>query len=265
MIATYGHGTENDFVLVFDPNDERSITTAQAAAICNRTTGIGADGLIRIIKRDEKWFMDYRNADGSLAEMCGNGIRVMARYLVERGHVPEGIFGINTRDGIKHLRAPLVGDISVNMGKVVDESEAITASVNGKIWNGYNINVGNPHAVVFVENLEEVGPLNEAPIVRPKDSYPEGVNVEFVQITGDHQASMRVFERGSGETRSCGTGTCAVALAASLHSKDRLPAHWVIFPPGGRLEVSIDAHSNATLIGPAVLVRDVDISEYLLA
>ena len=102
MIATYGHGTENDFVLVFDPEDMHSITTAQTAAICDRAKGVGADGLIRIVKRDGKWFMDYRNADGSLAEMCGNGIRVMARYLVERGHQPEGIFAINTRDGMKH-------------------------------------------------------------------------------------------------------------------------------------------------------------------
>ncbi|MSW73613.1 MAG: diaminopimelate epimerase, partial [Actinobacteria bacterium] len=159
MIATYGHGTENDFVLVFDPLDEHSITTAQTAAICNRETGIGADGLIRIIRRDEKWFMDYRNADGSLAEMCGNGIRVMARYLVERNHVPEGIFAINTRDGIKHLRVPLVGDISVNMGKVTDEAESITAATNSKVWNGYNISVGNPHAVVFVDSLDDVGAL----------------------------------------------------------------------------------------------------------
>ncbi len=264
MIATYGHGTENDFVLVFDPNDEYSISTAQTAAICNRENGIGADGLIRIIKQNDKWFMDYRNADGSLAEMCGNGIRVMARYLVERGHVPEGIFAINTRDGMKHLRVPMSGDISVNMGKVQDESEEITASTNGHSWNGFHISVGNPHAVVFVENMEEVGALDLAPTVDPVQSYPEGVNVEFAQITGDHEIHMRVFERGSRETRSCGTGTCAVALAATLHLKEKLPAHWVIYPPGGRLEVSIDGHSNATLIGPAVLIKDVDISEFLL-
>ncbi|CAB4863431.1 MAG: diaminopimelate epimerase [Actinobacteria bacterium] len=265
MIATYGHGTENDFILVFDPNDEHSITTSQTAAICNRKTGIGADGLIRIIKRDDKWFMDYRNADGSLAEMCGNGIRVMARYLVERGHMQEGIFGINTRDGVKHLRVPMVGDISVNMGQVTDEAEEITAATNSKVWNGYNINVGNPHAVVFVENLDEVGSLSEPPVVRPRESYPEGVNVEFVKITGDHEVAMRVYERGSGETRSCGTGTCAVAFAAALHTKEKLPTRWIINPPGGRLEVSIDGHSNATLIGPAVLVKDVDITEFLLA
>lgn len=264
MIATFGHGTENDFVLVFDPNDEHSITTAQTAAICDRKSGIGADGLIRMIKRDGKWFMDYRNADGSLAEMCGNGIRVMARYLVERGHQPEGIFPINTRDGVKHLRVPLTDDISVNMGQVTDEGEAITAATNGHIWNGYNISVGNPHAVVFVDDMAQIGDLNEAPVVRPRDSYPEGVNVEFVKITEGNSIQMRVFERGSGETRSCGTGTCAVALAATLHTKGKLPATWIINPPGGRLEVSIDGHSNATLTGPAVLIKDVDISRFLL-
>ena len=263
IIATYGHGTENDFVLVFDADDEISITTAQTAAICNRQTGIGADGLIRITKRDGKWFMDYRNADGSIAEMCGNGIRVMARYLVQKGHQPEGIFAINTRDGLKHLRVPATEDISVNMGKVLDENEEITASVEGKIWNGYNINVGNPHAVVFVEKIEDVGSLSDAPIVRPKDSYPDGVNVEFVEILPGHEAKMRVHERGSGETRSCGTGTCAVALAATMHSKEQLPARWVIYPPGGRLVVDIDPHSNATLTGPAVLVSEHDISKYL--
>ena len=144
MIATYGHGTENDFVLVFDPSDEHSITTAQTAAICNRETGIGADGLIRMIKRDAKWFMDYRNADGSLAEMCGNGIRVMARYLVERGHQPEGIFAINTRDGVKHLRVPLTDDISVNMGKVLDLTDvdgSATIAQSGHEWKSLNINV----------------------------------------------------------------------------------------------------------------------------
>ena len=265
MIATYGHGTENDFVLIYDPRDEHMISASQTAAICNRHTGIGADGLIRIIKRDEKWFMDYRNADGSIAEMCGNGIRVMARYLVERDYMPEGIFAINTRDGLKHLRVPMLGDISVNMGQVTDEGETITASTNGHSWEGYNISVGNPHAVVFVDDLTEVGPMNEPPEVSPQESYPEGVNVEFVKITGEHELSMRVYERGSGETRSCGTGTCAVALAAVLHSKERLPSTWVINPPGGRLVVSIDAHSNATLIGPAVLVKDVDISEFLVA
>jgi diaminopimelate epimerase len=263
VIGTYGHGTENDFVLIFDPEDELAISESRIAAICDRNSGIGADGLIRIIKRDGKWFMDYRNADGSIAEMCGNGIRVMARYLVTRGLQPEGIFAIDTRAGIKHLRVPLHDDISVNMGHVTDEMEEIEASNNGHTWSGYNINVGNPHAVVFVDSLDEVGSLESAPSVSPQSSYPEGVNVEFVELLPNFEAKMRVHERGSGETRSCGTGTCAVALAATLKTNGRLPSRWTIFPPGGRLIVDIDGHSNATLTGPAVILKDHDLSKFL--
>lgn len=263
LIGTYGHGTHNDFVVIFDPEDALTITPAQTAAICNRTNGIGADGLIRITKAHGKWFMDYRNADGSIAEMCGNGIRVMARYLVAKGHQPEGIFAIDTRAGMKHLRVPANDDISVNLGQVVDEMEEISVTHNGHTWNGYNINVGNPHAVVFVDHITQVGSLEVAPVVEPASSYPEGVNVEFVELHSDNHATMRVHERGSGETQSCGTGTVAVALASTLKTNGRLPSHWVINPPGGQLIVDIDGHSNATLTGPAVLLEDHDLSSYL--
>lgn len=263
LIGTYGHGTENDFVLVFDPDDSNNLSSRVCAAICNRETGIGADGLIRIVKRDGKWFMDYRNADGSLAEMCGNGIRVMARYLVDRGHQPAGIFPILTRDGTKFVSAPETGDITVNMGAVAQQEESVTAYSNGKTWNGYNISVGNPHAVVFVEDLSEVGDLKNEPVVRPKELYPEGVNVEFVKVLENGELAMRVHERGVGETRSCGTGTCAVALAATILKGKSLPIKWVIHPPGGRLEVEIDPHSNAILTGPAILIKDVELSSYL--
>ncbi len=264
VIATYGHGTHNDFVILFDPDDHLTISASQVAAMCNRQSGIGADGMIRIIKNDGKWFMDYRNADGSIAEMCGNGIRVMARYLVAKGHQREGIFAIDTRAGIKHLRVPAEDDISVNMGKVYDEAEAVTASVNGATYEGFNINVGNPHAVVFTENLENLGSLEVAPVVSPASSYPEGVNVEFVELLPNHEVKMRVHERGSGETQSCGTGTCAVALAATMKSGESLPSRWVIYPPGGRLVVDIDGHSNATLTGPAVLLEEHDVSSFLV-
>ena len=263
VIGTYGHGTENDFVIIYDLEDALTLTETQIAAICNRSTGIGADGLIRITKNAGKWFMDYRNADGSIAEMCGNGIRVMAKYLVTRSIQPEGIFAIDTRAGIKHLRVPLDGDISVKMGHVTDEMEEIEASNNGHTWAGYNINVGNPHAVVFVDSLDEVGTLADAPSVSPASSYPEGVNVEFVEVLPNFEAKMRVHERGSGETRSCGTGTCAVALAATLKTNGKLPSRWTIYPPGGRLIVDIDGHSNATLTGPAVILEDHDLTKFL--
>ena len=263
VIGSYGHGTENDFVIVYDPEDAIQISASQIVRICNREDGIGADGLIRIIKSENKWFMDYRNADGSIAEMCGNGIRVMAKYLVTRDLQAEGIFAIDTRAGLKHLRVPREGDISVNMGHVTDEMEEIEASQNGHTWSGFNINVGNPHAVVFVESMDQVGSLLEAPSVSPASSYPDGVNVEFVELLPNFEAKMRVHERGSGETRSCGTGTCAVALAATLKTNGKLPSRWTIYPPGGRLIVDIDGHSNATLIGPAVIVEDHDLTQYL--
>lgn len=263
MIGTYGHGTENDFVLIFDPENKIEITSQQVQAICNRKTGIGCDGFIRIGKEKDKWFMDYRNSDGSIAEMCGNGIRVMAKYLLEKGHQPSGIFPINTRDGMKYLSVPESGDITVNMGQIREVFGEISATANGHTWAGYNIDMGNPHAVVFVEDLNQVGDLLAAPKVEPADEYPDGVNVEFVQFLDNGELNMRVHERGVGETKSCGTGTCAVALAASLKKGKRLPATWTINPPGGQLKVEIDSHSNAILTGPAVLIRDHDLSNYL--
>ncbi|MBI3428699.1 MAG: diaminopimelate epimerase [Actinobacteria bacterium] len=262
IMATYGHGTENDFVIIFDPEETTAISPEVTAALCNRAMGIGADGLIRITRPKDKWFMDYRNADGSIAEMCGNGIRVMARYLVANDYQKEGIFPIDTRDGLKHLRVPSNGNITVNMGELTHENEEITVTVNGMTREGYNISIGNPHAVVFVESLDDLGNLRMAPEVLPPDAYPEGVNVEFVEFSEGHELKMRVFERGVGETKSCGTGTCAVALAATLKRGERLPAKWVIYPPGGRLEVEIDSHSNATLTGPAVLISEHDITRY---
>ena len=263
VIATYGHGTENDFVIIFDPLEEFSLSPEQVASMCNRISGIGADGVIRITRPDGKWFMDYRNADGSLAEMCGNGIRVMARYLVANGHQGEGLFPIQTRDGAKYLRVPADGDISVNMGQVNDEGDIVSVAVNDHTYSARHISIGNPHAVAFLEDLEQLGSLGQAPVVTPTSIYPQGVNVEFVEIKTPDTVIMRVHERGSGETRSCGTGTCAVALAATLHTRGNLPARWIIKPPGGTLIVDIDGHSNATLTGPAELIKDYDVTSYL--
>jgi len=260
---TYGHGTENDFLLLLDAADQIEVTPESIAKLCNRASGIGADGFIRMVKRNGQWFMDYRNSDGSLAEMCGNGIRVMARYLVDRGLQPAGLFPIDTRAGKKFLSVPESGEISVNMGKVVeidDYSDELEVRHNGKSWSALNIDVGNPHAVAFVASLDEVGSLVLAPDVSPLDAFPDGVNVEFVEILNDGQVRMRVHERGSGETKSCGTGVCAVALATTIHQKKRLPAQWTVHVPGGTLKVEIDGHSNAVLTGPAELVRDHEVT-----
>ena len=262
-VGTYGHGTHNDFVLVFDGEDKLTFTADQVKRICDRSTGIGADGFIRITKQNNQWFMDYRNADGSIAEMCGNGIRVMARYLQERGHQPSGIYSIDTRAGRKFLAVPDTGDISVNMGQVSQVPGEISVLENGNTYRGFNVDMGNPHAVVFVDDLSTVGDLKVAPSVTPEDAYPDGVNIEFVKFLENGELQMRVHERGVGETQSCGTGTCAVALAASIEKRKSLPIKWVINPPGGRLMVEIDGHSNATLTGPAVLVKEVELDKYL--
>ncbi len=261
--ATYGHGTHNDFVLVFDENDEIRLTPDQIKRICDRKNGVGSDGLIKIVKKDGAWFMDYANADGSVAEMCGNGIRVMARYLTDRGHQPSGIYAINTRDGRKFLSVPETGDISVNMGQVSLVPGEISVLANSNNFLGLNINMGNPHAVVFVDDLDLVGDLSQAPTVTPADEYPEGVNTEFVKFLEGNKIQMRVHERGVGETQSCGTGTCAVALAATIKKGKSLPIKWEINPPGGRLIVEIDGHSNATLTGPAELIKEVELDKYL--
>ena len=261
MLGSYGHGTHNDFVILYDPTDEHELNAQQIARICNRESGIGSDGFIRIVKRDNKWFMDYRNQDGSIAEMCGNGIRVMARYLIERGDQPEGIFPINTRAGIKYLAVPAHDDISVNMGHVEEIYDDVTVTIGDQSWPAIHISVGNPHAVVFVEDLASLGDLKNTPEV--DGDYPDGVNVEFVQFLDNGELAMRVYERGVGETQSCGTGTCAVALAATIKKGGKLPSRWVINPPGGRLVVETDGHNNATLIGPAVILNDVELDAYL--
>jgi diaminopimelate epimerase len=257
--AFKGHGTENDFILVPDLENSLTLESSFIATICDRHRGIGADGLIRIAPSEDsraQWFMDYRNHDGSLAEMCGNGIRVMARYLVDAGLVQPGQISINTRDGIKEVTVPLVGDISVAMGAVTTLDTDVKVQVGAQSYPAIKVDVGNPHAVVFVDSLDEAGPLLSAPEVLPLSAYPTGVNVEFVRIDGEREVSMRVFERGVGETRSCGTGTCAVALAAAERVGLLGPSTWTVNVPGGAIRVDLDSAGRALMTGPAVIVAE---------
>lgn len=258
--AFKGHGTENDFILVPDLDDSLVLEEAFIAAICDRHRGVGADGLIRIVPNENqgeaKWFMDYRNHDGSLAEMCGNGIRVMARYLVANGLVEPGRFLINTRDGEKEVTVPVVGDISVDMGVVSAVPGSVLVSVGKDEYPATKVDVGNPHAVVFVESLDDAGPLLSPPNVRPLNAFPAGVNVEFAKIDGEREVSMRVYERGVGETRSCGTGTCAVALATAERFGLLGPSSWTVNVPGGSIRVDLDSIGHAIMTGPAVIVAE---------
>jgi diaminopimelate epimerase len=256
--ALKGHGTENDFILIPDLENRLALEGAFVAAICDRRRGVGADGVIRIAPSEHgsHWFMDYRNHDGSLAEMCGNGIRVMARYLVDSGLSKPGRISIDTRDGVKEVDVPLVGDISVVMGEVKTMPSDARVLVPGHDFPATKVDVGNPHAVVFVDSLDDAGALLSSPEVIPLSDFPTGVNVEFVRVDGEREVSMRVFERGAGETRSCGTGTCAVALATAERFGLIGPSSWTVNVPGGSIRVDLDAAGHAVMTGPAVIVAE---------
>jgi diaminopimelate epimerase len=262
-----GHGTENDFVLVPDANGRLELTPEQVATLCNRRTGIGGDGVIRVVRTDATddpaavaargdaiWFMDYRNSDGSLSEMCGNGIRLFARHLVDEGLVdPRGGIPIATRDGVKLLTVE--GDsITADLGspKILGET---MIGIGDRCWPARHVDMGNPHAVVFIDDLSEAGPLLEPP-VHDAAFFPHGVNVEFVVRRAARHIAMRVHERGSGETRSCGTGACAAMVGAAL-ADGRSPSDDLAYRvdvPGGTLTVTWTADDRILLGGPAVVV-----------
>jgi diaminopimelate epimerase len=270
-----GHGTENDFVLLPDHDgtllgDLAPRQVAELVAeLCDRRAGIGADGVLRVVRTeacddpaavagrgDAEWFMDYRNADGSLSEMCGNGVRVFGRYLAHHRLVDSSReVPVATRGGTKVLTFS-EDLVSVDMGpaQVLGETKV---AVGPRSWPALHVSMGNPHAVAFVDSLEDAGPLQEAP-AHDAAEYPQGVNVEFVVPRGQRHVGMRVHERGSGETRSCGTGACAVMVAAALADgvDPRQPGGttYRVDVPGGRLEVTWTEEGRVVLTGPAVLV-----------
>jgi diaminopimelate epimerase len=261
-----GHGTENDFVLLpdLDGTVHGDLSSEEMArrvrALCDRRAGIGGDGVLRVLRTDgpdAEWFMDYRNSDGSLSEMCGNGIRLFARYLVDEG-LADGSrpIRVDTRDGVKVLTVD-GGRITVDLGlpKVLGEVEVRVGDLG---FEGLHVDMGNPHAVVVVKDLADAGPLLESPEYDHR-VFPDGVNVEFVQdFPGtDLHVAMRVFERGSGETRSCGTGAGAVAVASALWHDSRREgdeATYRVDVPGGTLTVTWTVDDRVLLTGPAVVV-----------
>ena len=263
-----GHGTGNDFVVLPDPAGALDVTPDLVRALCDRHQGIGADGVLRVVRTAAApevahladasgWFMDYRNADGSTAEMCGNGIRVYVRYLLDSGLVTlapgEGV-EIATRDGVKRVVLGDDGLLTVDLGPAKALGTEVSVLVGERSWPATHVDVGNPHAVVFVDDLADAGWLVEAPTVAPPAAYPDGVNVEFVVERGEHHIAMRVHERGVGETQSCGTGTVAAAVATATRHDEELPVTYRVDVPGGQLRVLLAADGHAELTGPAELV-----------
>lgn len=280
---TTGHGTRNDFVILDDPDGRIDLDADLVRSLADRRGGIGGDGVIRAVRTRAadidaptdapEWFMDYRNGDGSLAEMCGNGVRVFAAHLRRAGHVLDDSYRIWTRAGertIEILADPEPGShgadggawsVRVGMGAArvgAEELEgrARIVEVAGVELEGTDVDMGNPHVVAFLpEGLELASiDLEHRPVLHPEPSA--GANIELVVPRGERHVAMRVHERGVGETESCGTGVAAVAVAAALRAQDvsRLP--WRVDVPGGSLEVGWRPDGEVTLTGPAVLVAD---------
>ena len=271
MRVLKGHGTENDFVIVPDLDGDLDLTDAQVRALCDRRAGLGADGVLRVVRTENvpeaqglaseaPFFMDYRNADGSVAEMCGNGIRVFLRYLL-RVRLVEQAAAVATRGGIVCVRPDAGGDVSVEMGlpRILADRPVVTAAPLAPLTALGVVRMPNPHVVVRIpdvatlERLDLCGP----PAVDPE--LPDGQNVEFVVVTGPRRLRMRVHERGSGETRSCGTGICAAVVAVAAEDgtgPDGTP--WRVDVPGGSCSVRWEA-DRITLTGPAVIVAEIEL------
>ena len=272
-----GHGTQNDFVILPDHDGLLTVGPETVAALCDRRAGIGGDGMLRVVRSaadpaavhladQAEWFMDYRNSDGSIAEMCGNGVRVFARYLVHAGLAKPGPLAIATRAGVRRARIAedaadgTPGDVTVEMGTaLLPGPDTVEVTVGARTWPARNVNMGNPHAVAFVEDLGQAGDLLTAPLTGPDGVYPDGVNVEFVMDRGPRHVAMRVHERGSGETRSCGTGACAVAVAAARRdgADPAVTGESVAYTvdlPGGRLLITEHPDGRVEMTGAAVIV-----------
>lgn len=285
-----GHGTGNDFVLVEDRDDQLNLSEFQVRALCDRHLGIGGDGLIRVVasqhipegqrilqsKPEASWFMDYRNSDGSIAEMCGNGVRVFVHYLVQKGLIQLDLgesVSIGTRAGLKTVHR-MAGGYAIAMGPWTyiyqDEARAhssdsmVSAEGVDAARPALSISMGNPHTVVALSSLSELDGLNlhQRPHVDPEPD--NGTNVEFVVPSdplvqdGIGHVTMRVHERGVGETLSCGTGACAVAAALRVWAGSQAVSSWTVDLPGGSVQVDFvptsDGAEHVVLGGPAELV-----------
>jgi diaminopimelate epimerase len=271
MYFAKGHGTGNDFVILPDPDGHLDLSPQVVARICDRHAGLGADGILRVVRsaaagpgagawagqaadQGAEWFMDYRNADGSIAEMCGNGIRVFARYLLDNDLAVGPELAVGTRAGVRVVREAAGGGLTAEMGAARVTGTG-SARLGDRAVTGVAISVGNPHLACMVGDPVADFDLSRPPVLGD-GQFPDGANVEVLRVTGDRQVEMRVYERGSGVTLSCGTGAVAAAVGAAVAAGEWLAgpeSTWTVDVPGGRLAVTPSATASR-LTGPAVII-----------
>ena len=255
--------TGNDFVMTLDPDDERPLGADDVLALCDRRFGVGADGAIRVTFDAGVPFMDYRNGDGSLAEMCGNGLRCVAALLRDLELAPGPSFEVETRAGVRRATFRDDGRVTVDMG--IPNFTKAAIPMRGPAWETFldepldlggglvvrasAVSMGNPHLVLFVDDDPDRFHVSHIGEVLERDErFPEGTNVEFAHV-GSRAIEARVWERGSGETLACGSGACAIAVAA--HEAGLAGPTSTIRFPGGALEVERRADGSVHLTGPA--------------
>ena len=280
MKFTKMHGTGNDYVYVNAVSENIDDGSDLAKILSNRNYGIGSDGLILIKSSDEAdFYMDMYNSDGSKGKMCGNGIRCVGKYVYDKGLTDKENIKIETGSGIKdlklHIEDSKVTSVTVDMGQAItnpkdipvisDEDEIIDMpiEVGGSIYNITCVGFGNPHAVVFVENTQDVKVEEIGPLFEHHEIFPDRVNTEFVTVVSKDRIDMRVWERGSGETMACGTGACASAYASIRNGKTDNKVTVSLL--GGELIIEYDESLNKIyMTGPAVTVfeGEIDLAQY---
>ena len=282
MIFAKGHGTQNDFIVLPDISAGLDLAPGAVAALCDRRRGLGADGVLRLTTAGAAvnagvldrlpdgvnagdWFMDYRNADGSRAQMCGNGVRLFAHYLRTSGLEQRDEFVVGSLAGprpvVVHRADDVNADVTVEMGPVTRTGTG-AATVGGRRLTGVAVDVGNPHLACLVPDLSLDG-LNEldvgGAIEFDRAQFPDGVNIEVLTAAAGGTVSMRVHERGVGETRSCGTGAVAAALAA-LNHRGADTGIVGVRVPGGEVSVEV-TNTTSFLRGPSVLLAHGELSD----
>lgn len=260
-------GAGNDFVMIADPGDSLSLHAELVRALCDRRFGIGADGVIRVTGDPDgaDFFMDYVNSDGSIGEMCGNGIRCLAVFARDEGLTTATSLAVGSRAGTKQVDVLDDGRVRVDMGMPTFDPPSIPVrwdapdalhvklELDDDVVEAACLATGNPHAVIFVDDPDTVPVAVIGPKLEHHPAFPNAANVEFATVEGPRRVRMRVWERGSGETMACGTGACAVGVASRLLGGTGPRMDIVV--PGGVLEVewrgSLDETAPMLLTGPA--------------